>query len=51
MTTFHCRTWAKMSQLPQKWLNNHFTNVLIEKVIKTNFMKNFRAYGRIKKIW
>ena len=37
-----------MWQIPQKLLNNHFTNVIIQKVIKTKFVSNYRAYVRMK---
>ena len=37
-----------MWQIPQKLRNNHFTNVIIQKVIKAKFVNNYRAYVRMK---
>ena len=41
--SFYSRTWVKMWQIPQKLLNDQFTNVLTQKLIKTNFLDNYRA--------
>ena len=48
MTCFHSKTWVKLWQIPQNLLNDHFTNVIIQKVIKTKFVNNYRAYVRMK---
>ena len=43
------RTKIKLQhQKVRNLLNNHFTNVIIQKVIKTKFINNYRAYVRIK---
>ena len=39
---------VKLWQIPQNLLNDHFTNVIIQKVLKTKFVNNYRAYVRIK---
>ena len=38
-----------MRQVTQKFLNNNFTNAVIQKVIKTKFINNYRVNVRIKK--
>ena len=40
----------KMGQIPQKLLNDHFTNAIIQKVIKTKFVNNYRAYVKMKNL-
>ena len=37
-----------MWQIPQKLLNDYFTNVIIEKVIKSKFINSYEAYVRMK---
>ena len=37
-----------MWQTLQNLLNNHFTNVIIQKLIKAKLVNNYRAYVRIK---
>ena len=37
-----------MGQIPQMLLNDHFTNVTIQKVIKTKFVNNYRPIVRVK---
>ena len=37
-----------MWQISQKLLNYHFTNVIIQKWIKTKFSNNYSAYVRLK---
>ena len=37
-----------MWQINQKLLNFHFTNAINQKVIKTKFVNNYRAYDRMK---
>ena len=37
-----------MWQITQKLLNAPFTNVIIQKVMKTKFVNNYRAYARMK---
>ena len=46
--SFNSHTWAKLWQDPQYLLNDHFTNVIIQKVIKTKFVNSYRAYVRMK---
>ena len=46
--SFHCKTWVKLWQIPQNLLNDHFTNVVIKKVIKSKFFNNCRAHVRTK---
>ena len=46
--SFHSHTWAKLWQDPQYLLNDHFTNVIIQKVIKTKFVNSYRTYVRMK---
>ena len=45
---FHSRTWVKMYQIRKKLLNDHFTNVIIQKVTKTKLVNNYIAYVRKK---
>ena len=37
-----------MRQVTQKFLNNNFTNTVIQKVIKTKFINNYRINARIQ---
>ena len=48
ITSFHSKTWIKLWQIPQNLLNDHFTNVIIQKVVKTKFVNNYRAYATMK---
>ena len=48
ITSFHSKTWIKLWQIPQNLLNDHFTNVIIQKVVKNKFVNNYRAYVTMK---
>ena len=47
------KKWFKNRKFSQKNLgkivkNDHFTNAIIQKVIKTKFVNNYRTYFRMK---
>ena len=44
ITSFHSNSWVKIRQIPQKLLNDHFANAIIQKVIKTKIVNIYRAY-------
>ena len=46
--SFHSRTTVKMWQIPQKLLNDQFTNDIIQKLINTKIINNYRAFARMK---
>ena len=48
LTSFYRKTWVQLWQIPQNLLNNHFTNVIIQKVTKTKFVNKYSAYDRMK---
>ena len=45
---FSWQIWVKKLQIPKKLLNDHFTNVIFQNIIKTNFVSNYRTYLRKK---
>ena len=47
-TGFHSKTSVKMWQINQKLLNFNFTNAINQKIIKTKFVNNYRAYDKMK---
>ena len=49
ITRFHSKTLVNKWQIPQKLLIDHFTNAIIQKVIKNKFVNKYKAYVRMKK--
>ena len=45
---FHSRTSVKMWQIPQKLLNDQFTNAMTQKLRKVKIAKNYTDFARIK---
>ena len=46
--SFHSKTWVNLWQILQNLVNDHFKNVIIQKIIQTRFVNNYRAYVRMK---
>ena len=46
--SFRSKTWVNLWQTLQNLVNGHFKNVIIQKIIQTRFVNNYRAYVRIK---
>ena len=44
---FQSKTWVKLWQITQNFLDNHFTNAIIQKLIKLT-VNNYKAYVRMK---